>query len=254
MNFFDSKSAAARYSTARPYFHPAIIDRIKIFLSLDEPVERALDVGCGTGLSTIALGAIAKKVMAVDSSLEMISLAPKDAAIDYVVASAHSLPVTNAGFDLMTLSQAFHWLDRDLFLEEARRVLRPGGCLVVYDSYFVGRMKANEGFEGWFRPNYHKRFPPPWRTELSFSEEDSGNLGFHLLRYDRFAYGWRFSLTQVVDYLLTHSNVIAVVEYGDQELDAVRSWLSENTRPFFDNRDHSEFVFDGVIWYLQRPG
>ncbi|MDT4967136.1 MAG: hypothetical protein QOJ64_1873 [Acidobacteriota bacterium] len=254
MNFFDSKSAAGRYSSARPFFHPAMIDRIKTFLALDEPVARALDVGCGTGLSTVALSAIAKRVIGVDSAMEMISLATRNDAIDYVVASAHSLPVTSAGFDLMTLSQAFHWLDRDVFLEEARRVLRPGGSLVVYDSYFVGRMKENEGFEVWFRPNYPKRFPPPWRTELSFSDDDSGNSGFKLLRHDRFAYDWRLSLTQLVDYLLTHSNVIAVVEYGDQDLDAVRSWLSENIRPFFDNRDHSEFVFDGVIWYLQRPG
>jgi predicted TPR repeat methyltransferase len=58
INYFDPKSAAERYAKGRPYFHPQIINRIQAYLSLTEPVARALDVGCGTGLSTIALKAI----------------------------------------------------------------------------------------------------------------------------------------------------------------------------------------------------
>jgi predicted TPR repeat methyltransferase len=69
-----------RYVNGPRYFHPAIIRRInpaiirriKERLSLSGPFERALDVGCGTGLSTIALKEIVSRVTGVDSSAAMI--------------------------------------------------------------------------------------------------------------------------------------------------------------------------------------
>ena len=68
MNYFDPKSAAERYAKGRPHFHTQVISRIKAYLSLAEPVSRAIDVGCGTGLSTIALKEIARHIVGVDSS------------------------------------------------------------------------------------------------------------------------------------------------------------------------------------------
>jgi predicted TPR repeat methyltransferase len=77
VNFFAHESAAGRYVNGRRYFHPAIIRRIKERLSLTGPFERALDVGCRTGLSTIALKEIASRVTGVDSSAARIALAPE---------------------------------------------------------------------------------------------------------------------------------------------------------------------------------
>jgi predicted TPR repeat methyltransferase len=72
------KSAAGRYAKGRPYFHPHVVSCIKAYLSLVEPVARALDVGCGIGLSTRSLKAIARYVVEIDTSAEMIALAPPD--------------------------------------------------------------------------------------------------------------------------------------------------------------------------------
>jgi SAM-dependent methyltransferase len=251
LNFFSPKSAAERYSIGRPHFHPIVIERIEKFLSLNEPLSRALDVGCGTGLSTVPLKNIAREVVGVDAASEMIALADSDPRIEYLIASAEQLPFRDAGFDLITISQAFHWLDRKKFLEEARRVLRASGWLIVYDNYFLGQMEENAGFHEWFRENYPKRFPAPARARLAFSENDSENEGFHLLGHEQYPNITRFSLTGLVDYLLTHSNVIAAVEYGAEDINEVRRWLTENIKPFYGELAEAGLIYNGLIWYLQ---
>src|SRR5436853_4973984 len=171
-NFFSPKSAARRYAKGRPYFQPQTIERINSFLSLKEHLPRALDIGCGTGLSTVALKAIARRIAGVDASMEMVALAAREAGVEYCVARAEELPFREGEFDLITLSSAFHWLDRDKFLKEALKVLRRAGWLIVYDNFFQGRMAENEEFNGWYRESYLRKYPPPFRTWPAFTEED----------------------------------------------------------------------------------
>jgi SAM-dependent methyltransferase len=253
MNFFSYKSAAERYPKGRPYFHPLVVERIKTFLSLTGLTEHALDVGCGTGLSSVALKEIAASVVGADVSQEMIALAEKDDRVVYAVADAVRLPFREEVFDLATLSSAFHWLDRREFLREAARVLRPRGWLVVYDHYFSGRMTENEEFQTWYRETHLKRYPAPPRARLSFTEEDSGNEGFHLAGHEHYRNSIRFPVEGLIDYLTTHSNVIAMVEGGTEEVDEVRRWLQGNLAPLFGELKEATFLFYGPIWYLQRP-
>lgn len=44
---------------------------------------------------------------------------------------AEELPFANGEVDLVTAMTAAHWFDRQRFLQEADRVLRPGGCLAL---------------------------------------------------------------------------------------------------------------------------
>src|SRR4051812_13216158 len=107
-NFFSPRSAAHRYIKGRPYFHPQAIARIRSFLSLEEPLARALDVGCGTGLSTVALKSIARHVTGADASMEMVALAAREYGVEYCVARAEELPFKEGALDAITLSSAFH--------------------------------------------------------------------------------------------------------------------------------------------------
>ena len=252
MNFFSSKSAAERYPKGRPYFHPLVIERIKTFISPAKPIGRAIDVGCGTGLSTIALKEIADEIMGVDASLEMIALAESDERIEYFVADAVRLPFGEDEFDLMTLSSAFHWLDRGKFLKEAERVLRSRGWLIVYDNYFSGRMEESAAFETWYRASHLRKYPPPPRTWASFTEEDSGNEDFHLAGHEQYQNTIVFSVERLVDYLTTQSNIIAAVEGGSEDIGEVRLWLTENLKPLFGDLQEATFLFHGPVWYLQK--
>lgn len=252
MNYFAPKSAAERYAKGRPYFHPYVVSRIQAYLSLAEPVARALDIGCGSGLSTIALKAIARCVVGIDNAAEMIALAPPDPQIEYCVAPAEKIPASDNDFDLITLSSAFHWINRSAFFTEARRVLRSHAWLIVYDNYFSARMEENRAFQTWGREHYFTRYPSPPRARVGFETEDSEKDGFHFIGQEDYRNFVKFSVETLVDYLVTQSNVIAAVEGGKERIEDVRRWLTENVEPFFTGRAEATFMFRGPIWYLRK--
>ena len=252
MNLFGYRTAARRYTKGRPYFHPKVIARVRDFLGLSGPVAAALDAGCGPGLSTLALAEIARRVVGVDASREMVALAPPDARVSYTVAPAEELPFGDGAFELLTASQAFHWFDRPRFLREARRVLRPGGHLVVYDHYFAARMEENESFRAWFREQYLEKYASPKRGEIAFTESEATEYDFRLLGVEHYDDALKFTPESLIDYLTTHSNIIAAVEGGGESLDAARAWLAESAGPLFAGMNEATFSFQGPIWYLER--
>ena len=195
-------------------------------------VTSALDIGCGTGLSSAALSEIAEKVTAVDISEGMLSFAPKASRVDYAVTNAEVLPFANGQFEIITMSQVFHWLDRTVFLAEAGRVLKKDGFLVVYDNYISDEMTSNPKYQTWFREVFLARYPTPPRNWPLFLPEDVEEDGFSMIYHDAIENTISFSLTEFVDFLLTLTNVIATVEGGLEEVEESRKWLTENLRAF----------------------
>jgi SAM-dependent methyltransferase len=250
VNFFASRSAAKRYAKGRPYFHPIVIERIKERLALTLPVPRALDVGCGTGLSTMALKEIAERVVGIDSSAEMIGLASADPNIGYRLANAEQLPFEDSEFDLVTVSQAIHWFAKARFLQEARRVLRTAGWLIVYDNYFGG--SDNDAFNAWHKESYLERYASPPRAWPDFAAEEIEKEGFQLIGDEVLCNTINFSLEGLIDFFTSQSNIIAAAECGNETIDEVRAWLKENLGRFFETCSTHDFLFNAPIWFLQR--
>lgn len=110
--------------------------------SLDDDV---VDIGCGTGLLALEFAARTRRVWALDISPGMLGALDgnaRAAGLDNVVAmraDARRLPLADASVDLVVSCYALHHLDHSgklVALREARRVLRPGGRLVVIDMMF----------------------------------------------------------------------------------------------------------------------
>lgn len=251
MNFFSPRSAAERYARGRPFFHPVIVRRVRERLSPQGPFARALDVGCGTGMSTLALKEIAARVVGLDASAEMVAHAPEGVGVEFCVGDAARLPFAAGAFDLLTVCQVFHWLDRARFMAEARRVLRAGGWMVVYDNYFSPRLNEDVKFGAWF-DSYLARYPRPTRAPVSFTAEDAGRDGFRLHGRESYRNTINFSREGLVDFLSSQSNVIAAVEGGGETIDGARAWLRESVGPLFVGDQQTAFVFVAPIWYLQR--
>lgn len=96
----------------------------------DGDVERVLDVGGGTGRATRALDVPASIVL--DASIGMLRRVPD--GVDPVLGDARRLPVASGAVDAVLIVDAFHHLPEvDRVLDEAARVLRPGGVLVVQE-------------------------------------------------------------------------------------------------------------------------
>lgn len=105
---------------------------------------RVLDVGSGTGTLALRLKTVVGdqgSVVGIDASPEMIEIAEKKAqkqgaTIDFRLGLAEELPFDEAAFDRVTSTLVFHHLPDDVkltSLREIRRVLVPGGRLVVAD-------------------------------------------------------------------------------------------------------------------------
>lgn len=250
-NYFGAKTAAERYAKGRPRFHSFVVEKIKDFFALEENFESALDVGCGTGLSSVALKNIAERVVGVDISEEMINQAEKIEGIEYFLASAENLPFGAAEFDVITISQAIHWVDKSKFFAEADRVLKPDSMIVAYDNLFQGKMADNPAFNDWYKNEFLENYPVPPRGKRAF-ERESENATDFVLRHEEFNDNLiELSADELVDYLITITNVIAHIENGSQSVEEVRDWLTKGVSAFFAGQRKS-LAFINPIWFLQR--
>jgi ubiquinone/menaquinone biosynthesis C-methylase UbiE len=250
-NYFGSTTAAERYAKGRPRFHAFVIERIRKFLALDKPLKLALDVGCGTGLSSAALKNISERVVGVDVSAEMLNQTTKTRGVEYLLASAEALPFGDRQFDLITISQAIHWVDKQKFFAEADRVLKTDAFVIAYDNYFQAQMLDNPAFNDWYKAEFMKNYPVPPRGARAFDTTSENKQDF-VLRHEEFNENTvEFSARELVDYLVTITNVIALVENGAQPIEEVHEWLTKSVEPFF-NEHRKKFAVINPIWFLRR--
>lgn len=98
---------------------------------LERPGARVLDLCCGTGDLTLALGAGA---MGADFCHHMLVRARAKGASRVFEADALALPLPDASLDLVTAAFGFRNLaNYARGLEEMRRVLRPGGVAAILE-------------------------------------------------------------------------------------------------------------------------
>ena len=94
--------------------------------------EKAVDVGAGTGIFTEVLQSCFKEVSAVEPNADMREkfhgFLPDIVCTDGT-GEATGLP--DKSIDIITVAQAFHWLDEEKFKQEAIRILRPGGKVAI---------------------------------------------------------------------------------------------------------------------------
>ena len=251
MNFFVYKNVAERYAKYRPYFHPLVIEKIKTYLQLQRPVGFAVDVGCGSGHSTVALKEIAGLVAGLDISAEMLDFAERKPGIQYIRSAAETLAIKSNSADLLTTSMAYHWFKPEEFFTEGRRILRDGAWLIIFNNGFRGQMKRNPEFERWVNSVYEERYPAPSRNAAPMTSEFAGQHGFNFPYQEDYENEVEFTVEELAAYLITQSNVIAATEQGQENVEDVYEWLITQTRPFFKSGKVG-FPFSGFIWYLQK--
>lgn len=128
---------AERYDRRWSFYVNATIGETLNRLEI-EPGERILDLGCGTGVLIQHLLQIAPKIqiIGIDSSAEMLEIAKQKLpeSVELKVGSADNLPFPSNYFDVVVSTSAFHFFrDPSQVLQEAKRVLKPNGRLVITD-------------------------------------------------------------------------------------------------------------------------
>ncbi|XP_075687305.1 putative methyltransferase YcgJ [Rhinoderma darwinii] len=112
-----------------------------------QPLELAVDVGCGTGRYTLPLAPHFKKVLGTDISDSQIQVATQYNLahnVSYMVAPAEKLPMKDNSVDLVNAGLAAHWFTVDKFVNEAARVLKTNGCLAVHAFYPAAEIEYKE--------------------------------------------------------------------------------------------------------------
>jgi ubiquinone/menaquinone biosynthesis C-methylase UbiE len=97
------------------------------------PGGSVLDLGCGDGSHMELLSSTGGRVIGMDVSLDLLDLARAIAPV--VTAAGERLPFADGSFDLVYLSHVLHhaW-DPRAVLREIRRVLVPGGALMLIET------------------------------------------------------------------------------------------------------------------------
>ena len=167
----DSESVRLAYDRLAPIYDDRWRQYIDATLQIVEQVvrcdgdERILDVPCGTGELERRLSARwpALRFVGVDLSREMLDRAAAKnvgASPQWVQADVRSLPLPDESFDWVICANGFHYFrSPELALAELRRVLRPGGRLVLVDwcdDYLS--CKLCSAWLHWTNPAFHRTY------------------------------------------------------------------------------------------------
>ncbi len=96
-----------------------------------------LDIGCGNGALLLALAPLLRRGIGVDAAKRMIECAQRRGAtepnLSFVEIDGPSLPLPDASVDVIVSMLSWRYLDWDPITAEIKRVLRPGGQLLIVD-------------------------------------------------------------------------------------------------------------------------
>lgn len=121
------------YDQARPSLPPQAVEFVCRYLG--HKPELVVDLGCGTGLSTLAWKQTAGSVVGIEPSEDMLAVARGKACdnVRFCRGTGDSTGLSDECADAVICSQSFHWMEPFSTLREVSRILKPGGVFATVD-------------------------------------------------------------------------------------------------------------------------
>jgi len=137
------------YAKFRPTYPQAFIEYLCTDVGITNNSVIA-DIGSGTGILTKQLLELGNRVIAVEPNDDMRAVAESDlCGYENFVSengSAENTTLDSQTVDFITVAQAFHWFDRELFKAECRRILGLNGkVILVWNSRIFGTEVVEDG-------------------------------------------------------------------------------------------------------------
>ncbi|MDY6456207.1 class I SAM-dependent methyltransferase [Acinetobacter faecalis] len=201
-DLFSSQSQL--YQKARPNYPQSVINEI---LKHVEHKELAWDCGAGSGQFTQLLSPYFSNVIATDLSQQQLDQAPVFSNVEYLAQPAEENDFPSAYFDLITVAQAIHWFNFDIFYKEVKRVLKPDGVFAVvgYGLLEIKDVRINDLVQ----KLYYQTLKGYWDAERKYIDEEYLTIPFPFQEIDvpKLSMEYSWSAAQLLDYLNTWSAI-----------------------------------------------
>ena len=165
---------ASTYAKYRPVYPKDLLDHILQFVKEKNMVW---DCATGNGQAAYSLASYFKKVIATDTSEKQLALAKQHPNIQYQVAAAEHTPFPENSFDLVTVAQAYHWLQFESFEKEVRRVAKKDAVIAVWGYNLF--TTENEAINQLVKKFYSEIVGPYWDKERKLVDDNYSTIPFN---------------------------------------------------------------------------
>jgi ubiquinone/menaquinone biosynthesis C-methylase UbiE len=197
--------------------------------------DKAWDCATGNGQVATVLAKYFSEVEATDLSQAQISQAVLLPNVHYQVSPAETTPFDANTFDLITVGQALHWFDFELFNKEVKRVAKKGAIIAVWGYELL---TISPEIDAIILDFYQNTIGDYWDDERRHIENQYADVHFpyNTLKKSIFLQNYDWSLTQLCHYLNTWSSVRKFEKAnGNNPIEALHDrlngiWGSASTR------------------------
>jgi ubiquinone/menaquinone biosynthesis C-methylase UbiE len=198
-NFSKQSSAYAQF---RPGYPAAFFD---FLFQHCHQFEYAWDCATGNGQIAMQLAERFEHVEATDISDNQLLHAIPHARVRYTNQPAEAPLFGEVIFDLIVVGQAAHWFSLERFYTQVRRVIKPGGLLVLV-GYYLPRFN-DPAIDGLVNHLYTSVLGPYWDVERRWVDQQYATLPFPFeeIPFPKMSMEYTWTSDQLIGYLSTWS-------------------------------------------------
>ena len=201
---------------------------IDFLIALTENQDACWDCGTGNGQFAVQLAGSFQKIFATDISQKQLDNATPKSNVDYSLQSAEQTNFPGQHFDLITVAQAAHWFDFDLFNPEVKRILKPNGVIALFG---YGLVQVDGEVGEIIKRFYWNVTKPYWDVERNHIVEEYKTIPFPFQEIEEvpnFDIKQDMTLDQLVGYISTWSAVQHYIkDNGHSPIDKLKNDLQE---------------------------
>jgi len=193
-----------KYAKYRPTYPPALFEYL---FSLIADKAIAWDCATGNGQIAAALSENFDAVYATDiSNNQLLNAIPKE-NIYYSCVPAEKTPFADNSFNLITVGQAIHWFNFDLFYKEVYRTLKQQDGILGVIGYGLNTVDyETDIITRWFYKDIIGKY---WDAERHYVEEEYKTIPFPFTELPSpcFKSVFEWTLSEYLGYIATWSAV-----------------------------------------------
>jgi hypothetical protein len=172
--------------------------------------NRAWDCATGNGQTAKELATYFQRVDATDISQQQLDNAIMAGNIFYSKQPAEQTDFPGKRFDLVTISQALHWVHFDKFYNELRRVSTEDGRIA---AWMYGLLRISPAIDRLIDHHHFITLEHYWDAERKYVDEDYRNIPFPFeeINCPAFSISYAWTLPQLEGYLGTWSALLKFI-------------------------------------------